>query len=141
MILLDAWTFNEGDGSSDRAGVFAMNRRGLSVNSPKFVHQGQRNNFRYATLVGFLLGIGALVACQMQQQVIIQHEENLAAAGFTMRPPNTPELQTMLNQLPAHHVVQRIRADKIRYVYADPDVCDCLYVGSQQAYDLYKQID
>ena len=114
---------------------------GLNVNSPRFVHQRQRNNFRYATVVGFLLGIGALVACQMQQQVIIQHEDNLAAAGFTMRPPNTPELQTLLNQLPAHHVVQRVRPDKIRYVYADPDVCDCLYVGSQHAYELYKQFD
>lgn len=34
------------------------------MNSPRFVHQRQRNNFRYATVVGFLLGIGALVACQ-----------------------------------------------------------------------------
>jgi hypothetical protein len=34
-----------------------------------------------------------------------------------------------------------VRPDKIRYVYADPDVCDCLYVGSQHAYERYKQFD
>ena len=45
----------------------------------------------------------------------------------------------MLNRLPPHHFVQRVHGDNIIYVYADPLVCDCLYVGSQEAYGKYKQ--
>jgi hypothetical protein len=64
----------------------------------------------------------------------------LSVAGFIVRPAITPELQTTLNLLPADQVVPRIRGGQIRFVYADPNVCDCLYVGSPQAYDLYKII-
>jgi len=28
--------------------------------------------------------------------------------------------------------------DRVYYVYADPVVCGCLYVGTQQAYNQYK---
>ena len=45
----------------------------------------------------------------------------------------------MLNRLPPHHFVKRVHGDVVHYVYADPLVCDCLYVGSQQAYSKYQQ--
>ncbi len=44
----------------------------------------------------------------------------------------------MLNKLPPHHFVQRVHGDDVHYVYADPLVCNCLYVGSQQAYGAFK---
>jgi hypothetical protein len=82
--------------------------------------------------------MGALAACQTQQQVVTQHEDSLAAAGFIVRPANTPERQAMLKRLPPNRFVQRVNGDRIHYVYADPLVCGCLYVGSQQAYNQYK---
>jgi hypothetical protein len=56
-----------------------------------------------------------------------------------VRPANTPERQVMLHRLPPHKFVQRINGDSVHYVYADPLVCGCLYVGTQQAYSQYKQ--
>ena len=44
----------------------------------------------------------------------------------------------MLHRLPAHTFVQRVNGDVVHYVYADPLVCGCLYVGTQQAYNQYK---
>ncbi len=44
----------------------------------------------------------------------------------------------MLNKLPPHKFVKRIHGDTVHYVYADPLVCDCLYVGTQQAYSQYQ---
>lgn len=44
----------------------------------------------------------------------------------------------MLHRLPAHQFVQRVNGDTVHYVYADPLVCGCLYVGTQQAYNQYK---
>lgn len=79
-----------------------------------------------------------LAACQTQQQVVAQKEDNLAAAGFMVRPANTPERQAMLSRLPPNHFVQRVHGESVTFVYADPLVCNCLYVGSQQAYDAYK---
>ena len=93
---------------------------------------------RSCAVLGTLLVVGALGACETQQQAIAQHEDKLAAAGFVIKPANTPERQAMLARLPAHRFVVRQNSDTIHYVYADPLVCDCLYVGTQQAYDHYK---
>jgi hypothetical protein len=89
-----------------------------------------------ATLV--LLPLLALGACMTQQQIVSDKEDSLAAAGFVLRPANTPQRQAMLNRLPPHKFVRRVHGDNVTYVYADPLVCDCLYVGSQQAYGTYQ---
>ena len=86
-----------------------------------------------------LIATFGLAACATQQQLVSSKEDALAAAGFIVRPANTPERQNMLNRLPPHHFVQRVRGDDVVYVYADPLVCDCLYVGSQQAFGRYKR--
>lgn len=69
----------------------------------------------------------------------MRHESNLSIAGFVEHRADTPDLQTKLDLLPPHQMLQRVHGETIRYVYADPDVCDCFYVGSQQAYDLYQK--
>ncbi len=76
----------------------------------------------------------AVSACATPQEVIAQRENNLAAAGFVQRPANTPARQAMLDRLPAQRFVRSVHGDEVAYVYADPIVCGCLYVGSQQAY-------
>jgi hypothetical protein len=94
--------------------------------------------FRFAAAATLLLCIGAVTACQTQQQIVSEHEDNLSAAGFIIRPANTPERQQMLSRLPPHKFVQRVSGDTVHYIYADPLVCGCLYVGSQQAFNQYK---
>lgn len=85
-----------------------------------------------------LIAVSAIIGCQSQSALVTQNEDNLAAAGFVVRPANTPERIAMLNRLPPHHFVQRANGDIVHYVYADPLVCGCLYVGTQQAYSQYK---
>jgi hypothetical protein len=80
----------------------------------------------------------ALAACVSQSTQVSRNEDALAAAGFVVRPANTPERIAMLNRLPPHQFVQRASGDTVHYVYADPLVCGCLYVGSQAAYNQYK---
>jgi hypothetical protein len=110
------------------------------TNFQRFVESRQRDNFRLGASAGLLLlGLGALIANQMQQRVIMRHEDNLSIAGFVVHRADTPDLQATLDLLPSHQVLQRVHGETIRYVYADPDVCDCFYVGSQQAYDLYQK--
>lgn len=80
----------------------------------------------------------AISACESQSALVAKNEDALAAAGFVVRPANTPERIAMLNRLPPHQFVQRVNGDAVHYVYADPLVCGCLYVGTQQAYNQYK---
>ena len=45
----------------------------------------------------------------------------------------------MLQRLPPNKFVQRVHGDVVHYVYADPLVCNCLYVGTQDAYNRLKE--
>jgi hypothetical protein len=92
-----------------------------------------------AAAIVLTLCITGLSACETQQQAVAKNEDNLSAAGFIVRPANTPERQAMLRKLPPHKFVKRVQGDTVHYVYADPLVCGCLYVGTQQAYNKYKQ--
>jgi hypothetical protein len=107
------------------------------MNTIRFLEQSRGGILGVAIAAG-LLGVCSLSACQTSQQRVEQHEDLLSAAGFIVRPANTPERQAMLNRLPPHQFVQRVNGDVVHYVYADPLVCGCLYVGSQQAYNQYK---
>ena len=90
-------------------------------------------------LTGWLLPCVLLTACSGQQQVTERKEDILAASGFAVRPANTPQRQAMLRQLPSHRFVQQMRGTQTMYVFADPLVCDCLYVGTEAAYGRYRQ--
>lgn len=80
----------------------------------------------------------ALAACATEQQVVGDKEDMLAAAGFTIRPANTPERQASLRALPPNRLVRETKGDRVLYLYADPLVCACLYVGDQKAYSAYR---
>ena len=98
-----------------------------------FVHR------HITTVVAFgaLAALVALGGCATGR--ITRREDNLAAAGFVVRPANTPARVEMLTRLPAHHFVRREKDGKVSYIFADPRVCGCLYVGSEQAYNQYKR--
>jgi hypothetical protein len=94
---------------------------------------------RPARMSAILLAVVALAACQTSRQRIVNHENDLAAAGFLLRPADTAERRALLAQLPEHRFVQRVKDGKVHYVYADSSVCQCLYVGSEAAYGQYQQ--
>ncbi len=99
------------------------------------------SRFAQMSSVARLVGVVALIgvaSCATRQQVVAEKEDNLAAAGFLVRPANTQARIDMLSTLPPDHFVQRVHGDDVSYVYADPLVCHCLYVGTQLAYDRYR---
>jgi hypothetical protein len=68
-------------------------------------------------------------------------EPRLSAAGFTMLPADTPELQTKLSSLLPLQVQYYIgKKGRLHYYMADPYYCKCMYVGSEQAYQQYEKI-
>jgi hypothetical protein len=72
-------------------------------------------------------------------QAVQNKEDMLSAAGFTQVPANTPQRQASLATLPPHKFVRQVRANHVLYTYADPTICNCLYVGNQAAYGRYRE--
>jgi hypothetical protein len=82
-----------------------------------------------------VLGLGA---CASTKERVQEKEDLLAAAGFVMRPANTPARESELTSLPRHKFVTRVKGGNVEYLYADPVVCNCLYTGDQKAFGNYK---
>ena len=83
------------------------------------------------------LALVSLAGCATAR--ISRREDHLSAAGFVVRQADTPARAEMLRRLPPHQFVRRMNNDKTVYVFADPNVCGCLYVGSEEAYNQYKR--
>ncbi len=100
-----------------------------------------RQNFR-SILVATALTLGAvplISSCTTVADKAQGREDRLAAAGFVARPANTPEREAMLKRLPPNKFLILARGKTVNYVYADPKNCNCLYVGSSQAYSRYQK--
>jgi hypothetical protein len=64
----------------------------------------------------------------------------LSSAGFRVQVANDPAGQKTLRALPAHRFVVNGVGDALRYSYAEPQHCVCIFVGTQQAYDNYREM-
>ena len=90
----------------------------------------------FLAVAGLIL---AVVGCTSPQQQVAQKEDLLAAAGFQVRVADTPQRLAALKALPPNKFVTRVRNGQPVYQYADPLVCRCLYFGTQQNWDAYRQ--
>ena len=64
----------------------------------------------------------------------------LSSAGFRIQVANDPAGQKALRTLPAHRFVVNGVGEAVRYLYAEPEHCVCIFVGTQQAYDRYREL-
>lgn len=81
----------------------------------------------------------AASGCVSPQQQVAQKEDLLAAAGFQVRPADSPHRVAAMKRLPPNNFVTKVVNGNPVYLYADPLDCNCLYLGSQQNWDAYKQ--
>jgi hypothetical protein len=67
-------------------------------------------------------------------------EQLLAAAGFQAEPADTPEKLANLSTMPPRTLVSQSKDGNFVYSYADPDYCQCLYVGGPKEYSAYQRL-
>jgi hypothetical protein len=87
-----------------------------------------------------LAPVGLLAGCESTAAAVQHKETSLTALGFVARPADTPAREAMLKRLPPFKFLRRTRGRDVRYVYADPLDCNCLYVGSAKAYGQYREL-
>ena len=67
-------------------------------------------------------------------------EKLLTASGFKMVVADTPEKLAQLKKLPQRKIVPHEEGDKIFYIYADVENCQCAYAGNEEAYKQYQKL-
>jgi hypothetical protein len=87
-----------------------------------------------------LLAMLALVlpACAPNPGQGTSNAENmLTAAGFKQRAIKTEAQLANFRSIPAHMIRPATYKGRAVYVYADPTICGCLYMGGPTAYNNY----
>jgi hypothetical protein len=88
-----------------------------------------------------LLGTSVVSAAEAPSRPSLeQNSFFLSSAGFRIQVANDPAGQKQLHALPAHRFVANGAGDALRYLYAEPQHCVCIFVGTQQAYDRYLKL-
>jgi hypothetical protein len=91
--------------------------------------------------VVLLLCAFGLAAAEAPSQLLLEKNSfYLSSAGFRVQVANDPAGQKALRALPAHRFVVNGVGEAVRYFYAEPQHCVCIFVGTQQAYDRYLEL-
>ncbi len=92
----------------------------------------------FLTLEGCtLLGLGSPTPQERAEYL----EPMLSAAGFRMIPADTPQKKANLKTLqPLKLNYYTNKEGQLRYWFADPDYCHCLYLGTEAAYQKYQDL-
>ena len=94
-------------------------------------------------LPAVVLLVSAAVAAAVEEPSKPFLEKNsfyLSSAGFRIQVANDPAGLKALRALPPHRFVINGSGDTMRYLYAEPERCVCIFVGTQQAYDRYRNL-
>jgi hypothetical protein len=90
--------------------------------------------------VVLLLHASVLAAVEAPSKPVLERTNfYLSSAGFRVQVANDPAGQKALRALPTHRFVSEGTGNAVRYLYAEPQHCVCIFVGTQQAYDSYRR--
>ena len=64
----------------------------------------------------------------------------LSSAGFRVQLANDEAGRRAMNALPPHRFVVHHYGNDVRYLYAEPIHCVCIFIGTAQAYQDYRDI-
>jgi hypothetical protein len=85
-----------------------------------------------------LCALGAFTGGTLAQQLAA--DMKLEDAGFVMRPAHTAKELEHIKKLPARRFVARTKNGQRYYLYADPDLCKCVFLGNAIAFEAYRDM-
>ena len=92
--------------------------------------------------IALLLGASLLVALETPSKPFLDKNSfYLSSAGFRVQVANDAAGKKAMNALPPHRfVVHRYGNNEVRYLYAEPNHCVCIFIGTEAAYRNYRDI-
>ena len=132
------------EGVDNRQGALNSRRPNWSDDGPGSVAGAAMRALTRAAQALGVLALLVLCGCVSERERVEDMEQTLAAAGFKIQAADTPAKQAQLTTLPPHKLLlQQLKVGDTPttgYVYADPDVCHCLFVGDPNAYQKFAQL-
>ncbi len=104
-----------------------------------------RRGARAVTWIGvrvlIALAVISLAGCASYAERYAQaNEQGLEAAGFEMRPADTPEKLASLRALSQRKILIYTWQDRLYFAWPDARFCKCLYVGNEAQYQEYVRL-
>src|SRR5882724_5040578 len=97
--------------------------------------------FRVFSAIVLLLCTSLLVALETPSKPFLEKNSfYLSSAGFRVRLANDPAGQKAMRALPAHRFVIHRDGGNVRYLYAEPNHCVCIFIGTEANYLDYRAI-
>jgi hypothetical protein len=86
--------------------------------------------FAGTLIVALMIG-----GARAQQEAIDMHLEDV---GFVMRAAAAQQFDRVRSLLPAHRFVARTVNGRRYFIYSDPDLCKCIFLGDEIAMQSYQ---
>jgi len=91
--------------------------------------------------IALLLCASLLVALEVPSKPFLDKNSfYLSSAGFRVQLANDPAGKKALHALPPHRFVVHRDGNEVRYLYAEPNHCVCIFIGTQGAYQSYRDM-
>jgi hypothetical protein len=71
---------------------------------------------------------------------VAKMEETLAGVGFEAHYATTSKTFAAIKSLPQHTLGLNRYQNQYRYVYADAELCGCVFIGNRIAYQRYREM-
>jgi hypothetical protein len=97
--------------------------------------------FAVLPAIALLLCASLLAALEVPSKPFLEKNSFLlSSAGFRVKIANDPAGLKAMRALPAHRFVIHKNGGNVRYLYAEPNHCVCIFVGTEANYQDYRDI-
>src|SRR3954453_8385723 len=104
-------------------------------------HAGGRKAFGAVPAIALLLCASLLMALEAPSKPFLDKNSfYLSSAGFRVQVANDEAGRKALDPLPPHLFVVHRTGSDVRYLYAEPNHCVCIFIGTQANYQDYRDI-
>lgn len=94
--------------------------------------------FRLLPALALLSGASLLVALEAPSKLFLDKNSFfMSSAGFRVQLANDATGKKALRALPPHRFVMHKIGNDVRYFYAEPQHCNCIFIGTAAAYQSY----
>jgi hypothetical protein len=113
----------------------------VSAASPFSSYIPGRKAFGAVPAVALLLCASLLAALEVPSKPFLDKNSfYLSSAGFRVQVANDEAGRKAMNALPPHRFVIHRDGGNVRYLYAEPNHCVCIFIGTEANYRDYRDI-
>src|SRR6478736_8068641 len=106
----------------------------VSATLPPVSRARGRKAFGAIPAIALLLCASLLVALEVPSKPFLDKNSfYLSSAGFRVQLANDPAAKKAMHALPPHRFVVHRYGNDLRYLYAEPNHCSCVFIGTQAA--------